>query len=95
LWSLIVGKKIKKRVALGKNGKKKMPTSPQSFPILLSVRRERTTIYTIHSSLGGLPLSHSSGGGQGVTLRGTPSKSYFSNATRVVREREEERSSQH
>jgi hypothetical protein len=45
----------------------------------------------------GIPLSHSSGGGQGAALPGDPPlpRSYFAKATRVVREREEGRSSQH
>ena len=47
-----VGNKIK-RGGLRKNGRKKMPTPHQSFPILWSVRCRRTAIYPIHSSLGG------------------------------------------
>ena len=37
----------------------------------------------------GIPLSHSSGGGQGAALPGDLSQSYFAKATRVVGEREE------
>jgi hypothetical protein len=39
--------------ALGKNGRKSIPTPRQSFPILWSVRCGRVAIYSIHSSLGG------------------------------------------
>ena len=47
-----VGNKIK-RGGLRKNGRKKMPTPHQSFPILWSVRCGRAAIYLIYSYLGG------------------------------------------
>jgi hypothetical protein len=83
------------RGALGKNRRKKMPTSRKTFPILWSVRCGRAAIYPIHSSLGG----HSSipffrGWSRGSPAWGPP-WSYFAKATRVVGEREEGRSSQH
>ena len=37
----------------------------------------------------GIPLSHSSGGGQGAALPGDAPPSYFAKATRVVGERDE------
>ena len=44
----------------------------------------------------GIPLSHSSGGGQGEGLPGdAPPPSYFAKASRVVGEREKGRISQH
>jgi hypothetical protein len=48
----------------------KRPISHQSFPILWSVRHGRAANYLSTYPWVGIPLSHSSGGGQGAALPG-------------------------